>query len=555
MIRRGFKKSGAGILMALLVMAVSGCGGDGDVSSDMSSDDDSSGTGISSMFSSPAEMGVGDIMPIEFNESTQVSVDFAGVESGVNFILAVGSYGYSGSGTTMQLATASEVLPDLGGMAKGMMAEGVFEEPVIDDEYGPAEILHAWLRASESELAYTEEDVEESYGAMGAKAMGIKAVAVGESETFRVLSSLTSTTSYVEVEGQARCVGDNVVFYVDVDVPEASLSDADIEELCGDFDVMAGEEQDLLGDPSDVDGDGKVHVLMTKQINQLGALGGGIITGYFYAGDLYAQSSSNPVSNEREVIYTMVPDPDGTWGSTISHSFAMSNLLPAVMPHELQHAISYNQHVFVNGGSTEENWLNEGMSHFIEDYLGVGNENPSRYAMFLASPSTYGVVTQGSPNLLERGASYLFLRYLYEQASDGEQFLQSLVQTSKRGVTNLEAAFNGEDMSSFSEMMARWTIALAMTDRGISQDARYVYRSRVANSLTGNWHGVCLECDADDNRGTELDGVNLNTYFGYHTASIDASAMKFYEMKMLPNEMVLSGTSNGGNYGILIRSK
>lgn len=556
MIKIGLKRGWEGGLALLFIaVALIGCGGSGSFSSDMSSGGGGGGTGISNMFSSPAEMGVGDIMPIEFGNSTEVSVDFREVESGANFILAVGSYSTSGSGTTIQLATASEAAPEVGELAKGMMTEDVFEDPDVDEEYGPAEILHAWLRASESELEDTETEAEGNYEVIGAKSMNIKAAAVGETETFRVLSSLMSTTSYVEVEGRARCVGENVIFYVDVEVPSSVLSDDDVEELCGNFDAMAGEEQDLLGDASDVDGDGLIHVLMTKQINALGALGGGIITGYFYAGDLYVQSSSNPASNSREIIYTMVPDPDGTWGSTISNSFAMSNLLPAVLPHELQHAISYNQHVFVNGGSTEENWLNEGMSHFIEDYMGVGVENPSRYAMFLASPSTYGVVTQSSPNLLERGAAYLFLRYLYEQASDGDAFLRSLVQTSKRGVTNLESAYNGSDMSSFSEMMARWTIALAMTDRGISQDARYIYRARTINGLTGNWQGACLDCSADDNRGTELTGVNLNTYFGYHTASIDASAMKFYEMKMLPNEMVLQGSSSGGNYGILIRTK
>jgi hypothetical protein len=251
----------------------------------------------------------------------------------------------------------------------------------------------------------------------------------------------------------------------------------------------------------------------------------------------------------------MVPDPSGTWGTSVSKSFAISNLLPAVFPHELQHAISYNEHVFVSGGQAEENWLNEGISHFMEDYYGYGVENPSRYAMFLSSPSTYGVVTSGSPNLMERGAAYLFLRYLYEQADDGEAFLKNLY-SSKKGVENLEDAFDGPaDMDDFSEFMARWTVALAMTDRGVSSDPRYVYRTRTIDQNTGNFVGACIECEANDNRGTELDGVNMNSYFGYHSAKIDASAMTFYAMSTFPDEMVLTGTTDGGNYGILIRTK
>lgn len=547
---------GAGLI---ILMMVAGCGGDGgSYSSGELSSGSQGGTGISNVFSSPSEMGIGDIMPIEFEGSNQVSVSFSGVESGANFILALGSSNTTGTGTTMQLATASEVAPEISGEFKGLIADASAVEPEPDDDeaYGANEIFHSWIRASESELAYSEDAVHDAAPEIALKAMNFKAASIGDTETFRVLSSLSSTSSYVSIEASAKCVGDNVVFYVDAEVPSSILSDSDVSELCTGFDAMAGEEQGVIGAASDVDDDGKVHVLMTKQINKLGALGGGIITGYFYAGDLYVRSSSNPVSNEREIIYTMVPDPSGMWGSAISHSFAMSNLLPAVLPHEMQHAISYNQHVFVNEGTTEENWLNEGLSHFMEDYLGVGVENPSRYAMFLASPSTYGIVTQSSPNLLERGAAYLFLRYLYEQSGNDQEFLKKIVQTSERGVANLISAYGGaSDMATFSQMMARWTIALAMTDRGISQDARYVYAARTQHPLTGNWQGVCLECSADDNRGTELEGVNLNPYYGYHTASIDSSAVKFFSMTTLPNEMVLEGSSDGGNYGILIRSK
>lgn len=547
------RKEGLLGMAFLAALVISGCGSDDSFSSNLSNGSNQ-GTGISNMFSSPAEMGVGDIMPIEFEDSTEMSIDFREVGSGANFILAVGSYNYAGSGTTMTLSAADMSLPEPGALTKGMMLESTFS---ADDEYTPNEILSAWLRASESTLVDTEYPATDAdTDDFLAKSMSLKAVSVGSVETFKVLNSLTSTSSYVNVSGRARCVKENVIFYVDTSVPSSALSDSDVEELCEDFDEVAGAEMDLLGDIYDPDGDGKVHVLMTKQINELGALGGGIITGYFYAGDYYNESSSNPVSNYRDMIYTMVPDPDGTWGTSVSNDFAMSNLLPAVLPHELQHAISYNTHVFESGGLAEENWLNEAMSHFMEDYFGVGNENPSRYSMYLASPSTYGIVTQGSPNLMERGGSYLFLRYLYEQSSDGDAFLRRLMDTSDRGVANLTEAYQGSSgMDAFSEMMARWVIALIMTDRGVSQDSRYIYKPRTMNEVTGNYEGVCLDCSANDNRGTVLTGVNLNPYYGHHNSTIDTATAKFYEMTMLPNEMTLRGSSDGGNFGILVRTQ
>jgi hypothetical protein len=551
--RTGRREAG---LMAVLVisLAVAGCGGSSSASSNLNSGGDSGGgTGITSIFDSPSEMGVGDIMPVEFDGSTQVLVDFSGVDSGAQFIMAVGSYSESGFGTSMRM-TSDLALPEPSNLTKGMGIDGV-EEP--EDGYGAAEILHAWLRASESDLHEYEIPVMEPAASKAMSVDGAKAASVGSTETFKVLNSITSTSSCVNVTARARCVGDNVVFYIDTSVEgtDSDLEAADLNELCENFDAIAAEEQDMLGELSDKDGDGVLKVLMTKQVNKLGSLGGGIITGYFYAGDLYSESGSNPCTNYGEVIYTMLPDPTGAHGTAISNSFAMSNLLPAVLPHELQHAISYNQHVFVNGGAPEENWLNEGMSHLMEDIMGYNVENPSRYAMYLSSPSSYGLVTQASPNLMERGAEYLFLRFLYEQAADGDEFLRRLIDTPNLGVENLEAAFDGADnFNDFSELVSRWVVALAMTDRGISGDRRYTYRSRSFNSETGNYEGVCLNCDSEDNRGTVLDGVNLNRFTGSGLSNIDAGTAKFYELTTIPDEITLQGTSEGGNFGVLIRT-
>ena len=540
-------------ILAVALLLISSCGGAGSTSADISSE---GGTGISNTFNSTSEMGVCDIMPIEVGDGTAV-VDFEGVEGGANFILAVGSASTSGLASPVRLA-ADESLPEPS-IAGDPLAKAMDME---DDGYGPQQVLSAWLRAYEHELAETELPPESAYDGSYSKSAGfkaMKAVSVGEIEDFKVLASLTSVSSFVTVTARVRCVGQNVVFYVDTDPePDGMVSDEQVNELCDYFDRVAGLEQGLLGSLSDVDGNGKLDVLMTKQINKLGSLGGGIVTGYFYASDLYEPNEaarSNLASNEREMIYTMVPDPAGRYGTPISDEFAMSNLLPAVLPHELQHAISYNQHVFVNGGQPEENWLNEAMSHFIEDYMGYNVENPSRYSMYLASPSTYGIVTQGSPNLMERGGSYLFLRYLYEQASDGDAFLRALSQTGRRGVGNIEAAFGGaSDFNKFSQFMARWTVALAMTDRGNCNDPRYTYRPRV-RAETGNWQGVCLDCDAEDNRGTVLRGVNLNDYYGYHNPTVDASTAMFYELTTLPNSMSITGTQGGGNYAVLIRTR
>ena len=262
---------------------------------------------------------------------------------------------------------------------------------------------------------------------------------------------------------------------------------------------------------------------------------------------------SNFVCNNRQVVFTLAPDNGGDYGPAISTSFAMSNLLPAVFPHELQHLISYKEHVFEQGGSAEVSWLNEAASHFMEDYLGHGNENPSRYDLFLANPAAASVVTSSSPDLMERGAGFLFLRFLYEQSDNPELFLQSLEHTSLVGVDNLESAFNGpEDFDQFSEFFGRWTVALALSGRGVTTDSRYVYQDRTFNNSTGKWQGVCLICDADDNRGTQLAGPTLTNFNNYSAAFVDSSAAKYYYMDNVPSSLVLQSTG-GADFGMLIR--
>jgi hypothetical protein len=292
---------------------------------------------------------------------------------------------------------------------------------------------------------------------------------------------------------------------------------------------------------------------MTPQVNRLGAMGGGIITGFFFASDLY--SSSN--SNQREIIYVLVPDSGGLFGMTIPKDFAMGNLLPAVLPHEIQHAINYNNKVMVNGGSSEDNWLNEALSHFSEDILGYGKENPSRSEVYLNNTSYYGPISSGSPSLGERGASYLFLRFLYEQASNGKQFIWDLVHSENNGVANLEQSFAGTsaDFDQVSEFLIRWEAAMVMSSFNLSTDPRFSYKARAKNSATGNWEGVCLSCDADDGRGTELTGIVLTQFYGVGPVSLDPTAAKFMKVTTFPQKVDLKAKEAGTYAATLVRYK
>lgn len=473
---------------------------------------------------SVASMSAGDIYYIDFR-SGSASVDFSGADSSAKYTMVVQSTESSSSSVTI---TQSDISQNANARLDNILR--LREKKFADSYAAPAE------NAAQKSFSVAK--------------------AAGDTRSFKVLSSITSTTSYTTVTAVEKCAESHIILYLDNEVD--TLESTDIDTLCSQFESAAATDETVFGAPSDVNSDSHVAILITHAVNELGASGGGIITGYFYASDLYDNTSSNPTSNEMEIIYILAPDPNGKWGTEISKEFAMSNLMPAVVPHELQHAINYNQHVLVNGGSSEESWLNEALSHFAEDRTGFGMENPSRVEMYLMSPELTSLAPSGSPDLYERGAEYLFVRFLYEQAASGDTFANDLENTYLTGTENVVAAFAGSDANfdEWSEFMRRWAIAIALTDTGISTTAIYQFDDRTLNATTGNWEGVCLICDAEDGRDTvltgpyapELSSSSVNLYL-YGTATA------FYTISSPPSSLSLFGDSSAGLQGVLIRTE
>lgn len=371
------------------------------------------------------------------------------------------------------------------------------------DDEDLTENFHDWLRGEELQI-----DDEAQLPTQSGRYLRL-AQTVGETRSFKVLNSFKNNSSYVTVSAELRYQTEYFNFYVDTRDAE-SVTDLDLEELALDFADVIPLENDLFGNESDVDSNGRFNVLFTRTVNQLGAAQGGVITGFFYGLDLF-ESSKYPASNEMEVIYTFVPDPQGKHGTSMSKSFALQNVIKGVLPHEYQHMISFNEHYFQRGGLAEESWLNEGLSHFAEDLSGMnidgdianpGKENPSRVSVYLTSP-TVNCFTCGS-NLSQRGGSYLFVKYLYEQAQkgnlqnvpDGFALINNLVQTSARGQRNiLDTVLGpGRPSSAIQELLNNFYLAIYLDGTGYTTDNRYEF------------DGINLRGMAYDDRGTVLNG-------------------------------------------------
>ncbi len=302
--------------------------------------------------------------------------------------------------------------------------------------------------------------------------------AVGDVRSFSVCST-DQCTGFVTVGAKARYVGSKGAIYVDTLAPAGGYTQADIDSVGQLFDgFLYPIDTTAFGRESDLDGNGVVVVLLTPAVNRLtpNCNGSSVILGYFFGADLTPTVAG---SNDGEIFYSIVPDPSNT-SCTIPTSFAKQVLAPTFI-HEFQHMISFNQHVLLRGGDAEDTWLNEGLSHFAEElggrqvpnqFCGAIGGTPDCFSEFLSGDVTnaYAYLSDVESNFLvepgnssgtlpERGANWLFVRWLADQFGGGDSLggplTRALDATRALGAANV-AAVTGQP---FATLASEWQLA------------------------------------------------------------------------------------------------
>lgn len=313
-------------------------------------------------------------------------------------------------------------------------------------------------------------------------ALGPRLQQVGETRTFRVLSAIPENDNddleFATVTAALRFAGQNILIYVDQQAPTGpdGLSDEVLTTLGEWFDRdLYPLDVATFGPESDIDNNDRVIVLMTPVVNGLTPSNDCSVAvfGFFFGLDLFIDE---PNSNEGEVFYSLVPDPQGQFGCARSVQ-RVEESVPTVFVHEFQHMISFNHHVLINDGPDEETWLDEGLAHMAEEVAARFYENkygpppPPRLfndtanifiAANLANSYSYLENTAGNSltlfestgSLEERGAAWLFLRWLADLKD--ETIFRQLVQNDTAGIPNIEA-IAGE---SFGTLFGDFALAL-----------------------------------------------------------------------------------------------
>jgi hypothetical protein len=356
--------------------------------------------------------------------------------------------------------------------------------PVGLDDVSPAERFHEFLRLGDESRW---RGVGGRGGAAPSSAAEVKPLLApaagppvyGSTRQFRVCARL-NCSQFTTVTATARAVKNKVAIFVDNLAPVGGLDSTALDSLGTLFDTrLYATDTAAFGRESDIDTNSVVLVLMTPVVNKLvteaDCQKSGFVAGFFYGLDL---EPTLPNSNAGEVFYSLVADPSGTL--SCSHSTtSVQRLVPVTFIHEFQHMISYNQHVLVRGGHGEALWLNEGFSHYAEELGGrtyaSGTPEFSRFVLgdlynayqFLDSTGKHFLLpTEGIGSLAERGAAWLFVRYLVDRYSGGttaaqwNTFTRKLLQTSNTGAQNV-AAVTGQP---FETIVTRWALANWVSD-------------------------------------------------------------------------------------------
>ena len=292
-------------------------------------------------------------------------------------------------------------------------------------------------------------------------------------------------------------IGTHSIVLADTSNPPNGFTDADYQRYATRFDTLVYPvDVGAFGAPTDIDGNGRVALVFTSEVNRITPPNAGtFVAGFTFARDLFPATDPNPdfacpASNEGEYFYLLTPDPLGTVnGNTRTTGFVDTNTT-AVIAHEFQHLINASRRIYVNDATAlEETWLDEGLAHIAEELLfyreaGLAprsnvdladiraterrrtafnldmSGNADKYNSYLAEPTTSSPYADND-SLSTRGATWSLLRYLadHKGSNDGTTFSQ-LVNSKTSGIANLTAVF-GTD---FPSMLRDWNVSNAVDD-------------------------------------------------------------------------------------------
>lgn len=308
---------------------------------------------------------------------------------------------------------------------------------------------------------------------------------------------------------RVAATSNRAIILEDVENPAGGFTDAEHQVFAQQFDELVYPVSVRnFGAPEDFDRNDKVIIFFTRAVNELTAPNSNsFVGGFFFGRDLFPKTATATQqacvgSNEGELFYMLVPDPSGEVNNNVRTKEFVRQRTLGVIAHEFQHLINASRRLFVNKSqvSSEEVWLNEGLSHIAEElmfyattpleprqnidrptaltepvrteFLAYQSSNFGRFISYLRNPQENSLL--GVDNLPTRGAIWAFLRYAADR-KDGPDapFWFALVNSQTSGVRNLATVIPDGPL----QWMQDWTVSVYTDDAGFGVAPRFMQPS------------------------------------------------------------------------------
>ena len=256
---------------------------------------------------------------------------------------------------------------------------------------------------------------------------------------------------------------EHLIIAADVGNPAGGFTAADYQAFAATFESTVWPVlTENFGTTADIDGNGKVIAFFTRAVNELSAPGSqSVIGGFFFGRDLFPKTANATMaacagSNEAEMFYLLVPDPNGEVNGNVRSVDLVRRVTSGVIAHEFQHLINSSRRLFINQAATwpETTYMEEGLSHIAEElvfYHASGDLRPKQnlgiaqlqntqphvdaFNFYMGSNTARFIRYQQDPSenapydkdddLETRGAIWSFLRYLGDRGA-GAPFAETI---------------------------------------------------------------------------------------------------------------------------------
>lgn len=178
-----------------------------------------------------------------------------------------------------------------------------------------------------------------------------------------------------EVEAVVRYTGRTAAFLEDTGNPAGGFSR---DEYRAFDDALTGTIlpvlQSYFGDFEDVDGNERILVLVTKEVNARENLAGFVFSGDLV--DLLGPGASCATSNRAEIFYGLAPDTAGVYGPVRTRA-ALVRQYPPLIAHELTHILQFTAMFTTPTASfLRTSWELEGAATLAEELVGYSVFGP-----------------------------------------------------------------------------------------------------------------------------------------------------------------------------------